>query len=324
MCNIPTNSLNKTFATLKNDIDEDDYYKSVVAFFRTRESYKEFPTDKTFSDCMLLRDCYNSRNRIRYILRKLETFDNKTYINMENFTIEHIMPQNENLCLEWQNDLGENWQEIQKKYLHTIGNLTLTAYNPEMSDRPFMEKMEMKGGFKESALRLNRYVVKQDTWNENKILTRAKKLIEKAIEIWTYPTMTPEEFEAYKESKKQVTPVKYTLEDYDVPDAVVTLYEELDRRILNISNTVRREYKKYYIAYKINANFVAVQLQSNRLKIILTEISVDELNDSKALGKDIRGIGNFASGKVELCVENAEQIDSAMALVEQAYEFQIN
>ena len=63
------------------------------------------------------------------------------------------MPQNKNLSAEWQKDLGSNWREVQKKYVNTIGNLTLTAYNSEMSDRPFMEKMNMTGGFKASALR---------------------------------------------------------------------------------------------------------------------------------------------------------------------------
>lgn len=56
--------------------------------------------------------------------------------NIENFTIEHIMPQNKNPLQEWKDALGENWQEVQKIYLHTIGNLTLTAYNSEMSDKP--------------------------------------------------------------------------------------------------------------------------------------------------------------------------------------------
>ena len=56
------------------------------------------------------------------------------------------MPQNSNLNAEWKEELGPNWREIQKTYLHTIGNLTLTAYNSEMSDHAFMVKMNMAGG----------------------------------------------------------------------------------------------------------------------------------------------------------------------------------
>ena len=93
------------------------------------------------------------------------------------------MPQNKNLSIEWQNDLGSDWKEVQKKYLHTIGNLTLTAYNSEMSDKPFIEKLNMEGGFKQSALRLNKYVVLLSEWNEKHIKERAKILCDEAEKI---------------------------------------------------------------------------------------------------------------------------------------------
>lgn len=83
-----------------------------------------------------------------YILSRLENYENKMPITIENYTIEHITPQNKKLSIEWQNDLGANGKEVQKKYLHTIGNLTLTAYNSEMSDRSVIEKLNMEGGFK--------------------------------------------------------------------------------------------------------------------------------------------------------------------------------
>ena len=119
-------------------------------------------------------------------------YNNKGNVVVENYTIEHIMPQNQNLSAEWKTMLGENWKTVQKTYLHTIGNLTLTAYNSEMSDRPFMEKMNMEGGFKQSALRLNGYLVMQDKWNEEKIKERAKLLTETALKIWLYPEITQE------------------------------------------------------------------------------------------------------------------------------------
>ena len=69
---------------------------------------------------------------------------------VDEYTIEHIMPQNENLSSEWRAELGPEWERIQKTYLHTLGNLTLTGYNSEYSDRPFIEKLNMKGGFAEA------------------------------------------------------------------------------------------------------------------------------------------------------------------------------
>lgn len=129
--------------------------------------------------------------RVRnYILSRLENYENKVPIQIKgNYTVEHIMPQNKNLSKEWQESLGNNWREIQREYVHTIGNLTLTAYNSEMGDKPFMEKMNMNGGLKESALRLNKYVVRQTEWNEEQIQTRALELVEKAEKIWPYPTL---------------------------------------------------------------------------------------------------------------------------------------
>lgn len=159
ICDIPTNSLNKTFATLKNEIKPDDYVNSIKAFFVMRNDYKEFPDDDKFAAAFVSRDIYTMRSR-NFILSHLENYGNKAPIIIENYTIEHIMPQNSSLSPEWQQMLGAKWREVQKTYLHTIGNLTLTAYNSEMSDHPFMVKMDMEGGFKESALRLNAYVVK--------------------------------------------------------------------------------------------------------------------------------------------------------------------
>ena len=201
ICEIPTNSLNKTFATMKNYIRPDDYVNSVQAFFLNQDSYKEFPDNDKFEVAFVSRDIYNMRNR-NYILSRLENFENKAPIIIENYTIEHIMPQNKNLSSEWQAELGDNWQEVQKKYLHTIGNLTLTAYNSEMSDRSFLEKMDMSGGFKESALRLNKYVVLQNEWTEKNIKERANELAKKAESIWPYPTLTDEELAQYKIDEK--------------------------------------------------------------------------------------------------------------------------
>ena len=133
ICDIPTNSLNKTFATLKNEIKPDDYVNSIKAFFVMRNDYKEFPDDDKFAAAFVSRDIYTMRSR-NFILSHLENYGNKAPIIIENYTIEHIMPQNSSLSPEWQQMLGAKWREVQKTYLHTIGNLTLTAYNSEMSD----------------------------------------------------------------------------------------------------------------------------------------------------------------------------------------------
>lgn len=318
ICDIPTNSMNKTFATLRNSIRPDDYMNSVKAFFVLQDTYKEFPDNDKFMAAFMSRDIYTMRAR-NYILSRLENFGNKAPIIIENYTIEHIMPQNTSLSPEWQHDLGVNWKEIQKTYIHTIGNLTLTAYNSEMSDRPFMDKMNMPGGFKESALRLNAYLVKLTEWNEDHIKERAQQLAAKAVQIWPYPSLTNAELAPYTAEEKSAP--KYTLETYDINAFTKILFETLDRRIMNLSPAVKREYKKLYIAYKLDTNFVDIVVQKQRLRISVN-MKFSEVYDPLGICRDVTGLGRWGNGDVELFMEHTSDIDRVMEIIEQSYKLQ--
>ena len=151
VCGIPTNSLNKTFANLAREAQKACYLESLQAAFQLMTSYRRFPDDDEFIRELYIKDLYNFRTR-NYWLRRLENHGRKERVNVEEYTIEHIMPQNENLSAAWRADLGPAWQTVHTQYLHTLGNLTLTGYNAELSDRPFIEKREMTGGFAESPL----------------------------------------------------------------------------------------------------------------------------------------------------------------------------
>lgn len=318
ICDIPTNSLNKTFATLKNEIKPDDYVNSIKAFFVMRNDYKEFPDDDKFAAAFVSRDIYTMRSR-NFIISHLENYGNKAPIIIENYTIEHIMPQNSSLSPEWQQMLGANWREVQKTYLHTIGNLTLTAYNSEMSDHPFMVKMDMEGGFKESALRLNAYVVKLNEWNEQTIKERAALLADKAKQIWAYPDMTAAELAPYQTVEKPAE--RYSLETYDTNVFTKTLFEVLDRRIQNLSPDVKREFKKLYVAYKLDTNFVDIVFQKQRLRISVN-MKFSEVIDPNGICRDITGIGRWGNGNVELYMEHTSDVDQIMEIVEQSYRLQ--
>lgn len=318
ICGIPTNSLNKTFATLRNEIRQDDYLNSIKAFFILRDDYKEFPNDEKFVAAFISRDTYNMRSR-NFILSHLENFENKSIIVVENYTIEHIMPQNKNLSIEWQTMLGANWREIQKTYLHTIGNLTLTCYNSEMSDHSFLTKIDMEGGFKESALRLNSFVVKQTEWTESTIKTRAKLLAEKAKKIWAFPKMTDAELAPYRTNEKPAE--RYSLDSYDINVLTKTLFDVLDRRIQNLSPAVKREFKKLYVAYKLDTNFVDIVFQKQRLRISVN-MKYSEVSDPNGICKDITGLGRWGNGDVELFMEHTSDVDRVMEIIEQSYKLQ--
>lgn len=320
ICGIPTNSLNKTFATLRNEIKTDDYMNSIKAFFVLRDDYKEFPDNEKFKKEFVSRDIYNMRSR-NFILSRLENFGNKAPIIIENYTVEHIMPQNSNPSDEWKTMLGTNWKEVQKNYLHTIGNLTLTAYNSEMSDNPFMVKMDMEGGFKESALRLNSYLVKLTEWNEEHIKERARLLAEKAEQIWEYPKISEAKLAPYRVKEKPAQ--KYTIDSYDMNAFTKLLFDMIDRRICNLSPDVKRECKKLYIAYKLDTNFVDIVVQKQRLRISLN-MKFSEVHDPKGLCRDVTDVGKWGNGDVEVFLEHTSEIDDVMELIEQSYNKQVD
>ena len=210
VCGIPTNSLNKTFSTFGRDLKKDRYLESIEATFLLLRSYRRFPADDEFMRELQLKDLYNFRNR-SYWLRRLENHDRKERVPVDEYTIEHILPQNDDLSAQWKADLGENWERIQKTYLHTLGNLTLTGYNSEYSDRPFAQKRDMKGGFRESPLRLNEGLRALQTWNEEAIRHRGNALATQAARVWTSPVVDEGVLSAYK---PEPVSGRYTIADH--------------------------------------------------------------------------------------------------------------
>ena len=317
ICEIPTNSLNKTFATIKNDIQEDDYLKSIKALFIMLDSYKEFPTNKRFLAVFQTRDIYNM-NRCRYILAKLENWDNKSIISLDNLTIEHIIPQNTQLSTYWIESLGSNWSEIQKKYLHTIGNLTLTAYNSEMSDSSFAEKLNMTGGFRESALRLNKYVVSQNSWSEDQINERATQLGEIAIKAWPYPELSDSELAPFH--KQEDTAQQYSIESYDQLNAYNRiLFEKLNIRILNLDTHIKRGFTKTYVSYKVDTIIASIFFQKDRLRICIG-IPFEKIHDPKNLCRINTGWN--PAGNVETFLDSLDNLNDIIAIIEQAFRLQ--
>jgi uncharacterized protein with ParB-like and HNH nuclease domain/predicted transport protein len=319
VCDIPTNSLNKTFATFKMHVNQDDYLNSVKAFFMLQETYKEFPDDERFLSTFKSRDIYNM-SRCRYILCRLEKTDNKSPVSLDKLTIEHVIPQNQKLSPEWQAELGDGWREIQKKYLHTVGNLTLTAYNAEMGDSSFAEKLDMKGGFKETQLRLNRSLVRETAWGEAQILNRAAGLAESARKAWPYPRLSESEIAPYLEAKDASR--KYALEDFQHFNPVsAKLFASLDVRIRNLGTSVKREYTKHYASYKAEGVFANVILFAKSLKLFVN-MKYSDVVDPTGISENYTQLGHWGSGDVRVTMDSLEKLDDVMAIVEQAFRMQ--
>lgn len=323
VCEIPTNSMRQTFATFSRKLKKDRYLESVRAAFLLLRSYRHFPDDEEFERRFQARNLY-AFNRRSYWLRRFENHDRKERMQVQDYTIEHIMPQKENLSEEWKAELGENWEEIHPKYLHTLGNLTLTGYNSEYSARPFIEKRDMEGGFKESPLRLNKGLGSVDKWNEQSITNRAKKLAKAASGIWTFPELKEEILREYRPAESASTVSEYSLADHPYLAGGKTreLFEAFRSEILALDECVREEILKLYIAYKAESNFVDVVPQANRLRVSIN-IGFPEIDDPKGLAKDVSQVGRWGNGDVEIMLENKEDVPYVVGLARQALERQL-
>ena len=320
ICGIPTNSLNKTFATLYKSVRKENYLESIKAAFQLMDSYKRFPTDAEFEKEIVAKDVYNFRSR-NYLLSRLENYKRKELVNVDDYTIEHVLPQNPVLSIEWQRMLGENWKALQEQYLHSLGNLTLTGYNSELSDRPFSQKKIMEGGFNDSPIRLNEFLRKVEVWNEDQIQLRARELADKAKQIWFSPNLSQGVLDNYKPEEKET--IVYSLENFEhLKGEMMELYQALKKRILNIDSSVKEEFKKYYIAFKSPTNFVDIVPQKARLRLSLN-IDFPDIIDPKGLCKDVSGLGKWGNGDVETVISNVNELDNVMELIQQAFDKQL-
>ena len=322
VCAIPTNSLNKTFATFGRMLQKDRYLESIYAHLLTLPSYRRFPKDDEFKHELTVRDLRNFSRR-SYLLQRLENYRRKEHVPVNEYTIEHILPQNENLSTKWQNELGPDWKRVRETWLHTLGNLTLTGYNPEYSDRPFADKRDMKGGFRESPLNLNKELRTLDAWNEAAIKERAQRLAQLATEVWTIPSLSLEVIESYRPRIEKVD--SYTINDHShlSPGSPMRdLFDAFRKEVLGLDPCVTEEFLKLYVAYKAETNFVDVVPQKSRLRLSLN-MQFHELHDSRGLAKDITNIGRWGNGDVEVGLNKMEELPYVMGLVRQAFEKQM-
>ena len=183
ICGFRTAGMNRNFASIAGKLSSKyDDPKVLSNSFSFMHGTQRFPSDDEFKRGFLIKDVYSLRN-CKYLLGKLENYGREQPIHPDNYTIEHVMPQE--LSREWRGELGDSYGEVHETYLHTIGNLTLTGHNAELSNRPFKEKQEIYGDFHHRQLQLNASLCEVERWNETAIEDRAKMLLEKALKIWS-------------------------------------------------------------------------------------------------------------------------------------------
>ncbi|WP_187945164.1 DUF262 and DUF1524 domain-containing protein [Helicobacter pylori] len=338
VCGLGTNSLNKIFPSFTKKIDKKQYLKSVEKHFGSLKGKQRFPNNDEFKDSFITIDFYhfkkNKKNK-KYFLERLENFDTKEPVDTQKCDIEHIMPQT--LNKEWEGDLGENFKAIHEKYLHTIGNLTLTGYNAKYSNKSFQEKRDMENGFKDSPLRLNQSLKDLESFGEKEIEKRANDLADWALRIWTYPKLDLETLEKYKpkkekKEKKEKEEYKlkkekkvYDLSSYNFGPDSRELFDILRKEIKAFDERVTENFMKHYITYKHGIIFVSIVPLKYELNLILN-MDFSELQDEikeKLKIRDVSKTGHLGVGDVEVKLETKENIPYCLGLIRQALEKQM-
>ncbi len=326
VCAIPSNSQQKTFATFSRSLRKESghYLPSFKAHLLSLPSYRRFPSDAEFRREIQERNLYKFNKSCSYWLRRLENHKRKEPIAVANYTIEHILPQNPELSVPWRQALGENWQALQEEWLHRLGNLTLTGYNPELSDRPFLEKRNHEGGFAGSPLRLNQGLGQLESWGVEEIQARGAHLAERALAVWAAPELSEAQLAEYQ-TARTASPVAYSLADYPhlANPQVRALFNALDLGIRALDPNIYQEVLKYYIAYKCETNVVDIVPQAKQLKLVLN-MPFAELDDPMNLALDVANIGTWGNGDVQIIVANLAEVPYALGLIRQTLERQLD
>ncbi|WQS69261.1 DUF262 and DUF1524 domain-containing protein [Helicobacter pylori] len=319
VCGLGTNSLNKVFPSFTKHIQKDEYFKSLKAHFGYLTEKQRFPNNDEFKKLFITIDFYNFKKR-EYFLERLENFERKEPVNTKECTTEHIMPQT--LTEKWERDLGGNFQAIHDKYLHTIGNLTLTGYNQEYSNNSFQEKRDMEKGFKQSPLRLNQSLKDLESFGEKEIEKRANDLADWALKIWTYPKLDAETLEKYKLKKDKKEKKVYDLSSYKFGSHSRELFDILSKEIKALDERITEKFNQEYISCMFDKNFVDIVVQNKDLKLYLN-MPFNELQDEKNLARDMTNKGHLGNGDIEIKLETKENIPYCLGLIKQALEKQM-
>ncbi len=319
MCGLGTNGLNKIFASFTKKINKDQYLESIKVHFGYLTEKQRFPNNDEFKEHFITIDFYNFQKR-EYFLERLENFERKERVYTHEYTTEHIMPQT--LKEEWERDLGENFQAIHDKYLHTIGNLTLTGYNEKYSNNSFQEKRDMEKGFKQSPLRLNQSLKDLESFGEKEIEKRANDLADWALKIWTYPKLDAETLEKYKPKKDKKEKKAYDLSSYKFSSHSRELFDILREKIKALDERITEKFNQEYISCMFDKNFVDIVVQTKDLKLYLN-MPFNELQDEKNLARDMTNKGHLGNGDIEVKLETKENIPYCLGLIKQALEKQM-
>jgi predicted transport protein len=321
VCELETRSLGRIFASLAFEIDESKPLDSLKIAIALQGQNRRFPDDAEFKAAVETRNVYSMR-QCHYLLDRIENHS-KELIDTSEFTIEHILPQNPRLSKEWRNMLGDSWKDIQETWVHRLGNITLTGYNPEYSDRPFDKKITMEGGFADSPLRLNKFVKTQTQWTQAEIEKRGKQLASSALKIWAPIQIDAETVRRAKLARMRKEASEYNEESLGLEEATKPLFLALRKEILCTGTDILEIFRGKSVTYRVFDYFVEVIPRKQHLTLLFN-MDFEDCDDPSQLARDASNkafiINASEEGGVILQIWSTEDIPAAFHIVKQAYE----
>ena len=310
------------FARIAHSITNQDPLGSFQVAL-ARQNYR-FPADDDFASGLQVSDLYRLRI-CWHVLSQLENAGQNEPSPVSDYSIEHIMPQSIEDVAEWQDMLGEGWEEIHRTWLHRLGNLTLTGYNSTYSNRPFKEKKAVKGGFQQSAVRLNEYVRQQVKWTASEMEERGSILAQRALDIWPHHNaderlVIAEEIRELRTRSAARKADSINMDGsaadilYGIRDAIRELGEAIE--------IVEGNSLCFYDAQ--SASFFAETLPMTGYVRILLPIDFEEIDDPEGVAKDVTAwkfLPNVTHRDCGVFVDIGSQqsIPRAVALVRQTF-----
>lgn len=320
VCDMQTRNLGQIFASLAYQISESEPLLSLKVALSRQGKKRRFPSDSEFCEALETRDVYEMRTCF-YLLDRIENYS-KERIDTSNFSIEHVMPQNEDLRPEWREMLGNEWKTVQETWLHRLGNLSLTGYNSTYSDRPFTEKKTIGGGFNESPLRLNKFIREQSTWDAATIEHRGHLLAAKALEVW--PALVVDALAVKKREldEYKALAANYSVNGVEMDEVTKNLFESLRPHIQALGTDVVELPHERSVVYRVFDFFVEIIPRKQRLSLLMN-LDFSECEDPTGKSRDATElafiIGATESGGVIYSIDSMNDLPGAMHVMRQAY-----
>lgn len=318
-------------ARLAFNLDRNAPHRSLQVRLNWWTGKFRFPSDKEFKESLVQFDAYSFR-RVRYMLDALENYETKEPQDTSNYTIEHVLPQSRNLRPEWQKMLGENSSDIQERCVHRLGNLTLTGYNPELSNKSFEQKKTMDGGFRDSPIRLNKFIAKQDFWTDKEINVRSNNLSEQAKLRWPRPEVTKNMNNSELEIRNRRRRDNSDISKVEMDNFARLLFAEIRKEILSWSDEARTIYEinltKQQISYHVGPLFFAEVIPRRKRLAILLPIPHDK---AKALSNKCIDLSRysfipsskfFRICKTLISFEDKSDLSTALELLSRSFQQQ--